>query len=763
MIFALRMATELARAKKLPLYVLFVDLMKAYDSVSRVGLRAILRAKGVPEQLIGLIRGFYDGKCAEVAVEGTVSESFDLCTGLGQGCCLAPLLFNVFLGAVMETWEQRGQDKLHWHYRIDGILRRHMDEGSLNKYATWESLMLHDLGYADDAAFITDTYQKLVSLVSDLQQHYFAWGLTMSVEKTEALITQGENPASIPVKPVEGATEVKFCNTFRYLGSQISKDQGCVSDIASRIDKARKAFWSLTQHVWDVRQLRLSVKLQVYRACVLSVLLYGAESWTTTFPCRRKLETFHMKCLRKIAHVSIWDQDRWHLNNQKLRQFLGVPTIVQLISQARLRWLGHLARMGPKRLPKRLLFGFLPGDMGTPTAVGRRSGKWLSFDLVNDLDNAGVPLHSWMQEARKNSGSDWRRTVYSVAMWFSPVQPGPNREVPVREAVASGSSQKHFPKQSFHSIVESCQNDLRARQGLSGFLDAEQQHGSVTGLYQKLNEWLASNCGPGWESMDAQELLEHLVASPDWEPYVSQAVDLGLFLGTIQTVQFLASNCGGRMEDVSAPAARDAADAAAPKAVRRRLRGKQTPPRAPVEPALVGDPVAPARAVPPPPPAPVVGVRAPKSRPTPSYRWYAAGAFVCSLCQRKFPSKGSLANHVNAIHTEGTFREEGFQCALCPRLFAREAKRTQHYTRDHCENTTALVCPHCRSVFPGERMLRLHMAQDHDVSPEQFPGPCPLCVARGDDLAPHMSTVLTFKRHRTAEHFRDFPIAVFRG
>ena len=93
MIFTLRMAIEVAQAKKLPLYVLFVDLMKAYDSVSRAGLWAILRANGVPEQLIGLIRGFYDGKRAEVAVEGTVSESFDLCTGLGQGCCLSPLLF----------------------------------------------------------------------------------------------------------------------------------------------------------------------------------------------------------------------------------------------------------------------------------------------------------------------------------------------------------------------------------------------------------------------------------------------------------------------------------------------------------------------------------------------------------------------------------------------------------------------------------------------------------------------------------------------
>ena len=52
--------------------------------------------------------------------------------------------------------------------------------------------------------------------------------------------------------------------------------------------------------------------------------------------------------------------------------------------------------MGPKRLPKRLLFGLLPADMGTPTAVGRRSGKWLSFDLVNDLEHAGVPLHFFL-------------------------------------------------------------------------------------------------------------------------------------------------------------------------------------------------------------------------------------------------------------------------------------------------------------------------------------------------------------------------------
>ena len=231
MVFTLRMAIELARAKKFPLYVLFADLMKAYDSVSRVGLWEIMRRKGVPGSLVELVRAFYDGKQASVAVEGSLSEMFELGTGLGQGCCLAPLLSNVFLSAVMEAWQAKDPDKLHCHYRIDGVLRRHMDEGSLDKDATWEDLMLHELGYADDAAFIIDTYVKWCELVVELQGHYSSWGLTMSVEKTEATVTEGAKPPDIRVQEVEGFDEIKFCDKFKYLGSQITTAQGCEVDI----------------------------------------------------------------------------------------------------------------------------------------------------------------------------------------------------------------------------------------------------------------------------------------------------------------------------------------------------------------------------------------------------------------------------------------------------------------------------------------------------------------------------------------------------
>ena len=62
MVFVLRMAQEIVRAKDHLLFVVFVDLVTAYDSVVRDGLWRILRIKGVPENLVALLKTFYEQK-----------------------------------------------------------------------------------------------------------------------------------------------------------------------------------------------------------------------------------------------------------------------------------------------------------------------------------------------------------------------------------------------------------------------------------------------------------------------------------------------------------------------------------------------------------------------------------------------------------------------------------------------------------------------------------------------------------------------------
>ena len=103
MIFTLRMALELARVKKIDLHVVFVDLMKAYDSVNRNGLCGILRAKGVLDTMLDLIKDFYTGKTARVSAEGELTDEFEIRTGLGQGCSMSTWLQSWKNGTILWT------------------------------------------------------------------------------------------------------------------------------------------------------------------------------------------------------------------------------------------------------------------------------------------------------------------------------------------------------------------------------------------------------------------------------------------------------------------------------------------------------------------------------------------------------------------------------------------------------------------------------------------------------------------------------------
>ena len=81
---------------------------------------------------------------------------------------------------------------------------------------------------------------------------------------------------------------------FVYLGSTISDTLSLDTDLNRRIGKASTTMSSLTKRVWKNRQITENPKIQVYRACVLSTLLYGSESWVLHARHEHKLNPFHL-------------------------------------------------------------------------------------------------------------------------------------------------------------------------------------------------------------------------------------------------------------------------------------------------------------------------------------------------------------------------------------------------------------------------------------------------------------------------------------
>ena len=71
---------------------------------------------------------------------------------------------------------------------------------------------------------------------------------------------------------------LKPVTEFIYLGSTLSNDSLIDKEITRRIALASTSFGRLKKRLWDQRGVRLQTKLKVYRAVVLSTLLYGSET-----------------------------------------------------------------------------------------------------------------------------------------------------------------------------------------------------------------------------------------------------------------------------------------------------------------------------------------------------------------------------------------------------------------------------------------------------------------------------------------------------
>jgi len=107
MVFSLRQLQEKSVEQSRPLYVVFIDLTKAFDTVSRSGLYNILKLLGCAETLLSILVAFRKNMKARVQFDGSVSKTFPICRGVKQGCVLAPTLLDIFFQLFLPTLSQR--------------------------------------------------------------------------------------------------------------------------------------------------------------------------------------------------------------------------------------------------------------------------------------------------------------------------------------------------------------------------------------------------------------------------------------------------------------------------------------------------------------------------------------------------------------------------------------------------------------------------------------------------------------------------------
>ena len=198
-----------------------------------------------------------------------------------------------------------------------------------------------------------------------------------------------------------GDYTLEVVEEFTYLGATVSSNLSLDSELNRRISKAAASMTRLPKRVWKNAMLTTNTKMRVYQACVTSILLYGSESWTPYTRQEHRLNTFHLRCLRKILGITWQDC----VPNKDVLERAGMPSMFALLTQRRLRWLGHVRRMEDGRIPKDLLYGEL--TTGT-RPIGR---PILRYKDVCRRDTTTSDINTATWEATATDRSSWRQTV----------------------------------------------------------------------------------------------------------------------------------------------------------------------------------------------------------------------------------------------------------------------------------------------------------------------------------------------------------------
>ena len=207
-----------------------------------------------------------------------------------------------------------------------------------------------------------------------------------------------ESPVPIHLFPEGEAIEV--VSHFQYLGSIVQDDCGMDTEINSRICKALSAFQSLSHILWHQHKIQTRTKVRFLNSVILPTLLYGLESSVLLEPFVRRHESFVVRCLRIILGISVRQRKR----HTTIRKMAKQQRISSILTQRRLRFLGHLSRMSEDRLPKQLL---VSAPVGGKRTAGGQKRRW--SDLVsNDLKQCNLS-RSWREQAQERDS--WRATI----------------------------------------------------------------------------------------------------------------------------------------------------------------------------------------------------------------------------------------------------------------------------------------------------------------------------------------------------------------
>ena len=211
-------------------------------------------------------------------------------------------------------------------------------------------------------------------------------------------------------------------------------------------------------HSLDFSPTIFDIKLKVYRSVVLPTLLYACEPWTVYQRHAKRLNHFHISCLRKLLKIK-W-QDR--IPDTEVLKRAGMQSIHTLLKLAQLRWTGQVTRMPDERFPKKILYGEL--QVGKRSHGGQK--KRYMDTLRAPLKDFSIPTESWEQIAQDRT--KWRGLIKRRAGEYESKRISKAEQKRAQRKARAKASPTELPSSDLSCSI--CNRQFRAKIGLISHL-----------------------------------------------------------------------------------------------------------------------------------------------------------------------------------------------------------------------------------------------------------------------------------------------------
>lgn len=257
-IFCLNAAIQINLSKnKGKVYALFIDFARAFSSIPHEKLWDKLLWLGVSSKIIRILKNLYDNFNTAIKTEHGYTEQIEITEGLGQGCILSPLLFNLYICDI---------ESFLYSTNLFGVKISH-------------DFQLQILSFADDMTVLGSTPGELQRKINRLYEYFENLSLIVNIDKTKIVIFRKGGNRGKNLTFWYGDKQIEIVSKYTYLGVPFYSTGVYCNTAKHFTDKGKAALGMLWKVICGGKMRSWSGRLKLFNSIVTSTTLYGSHIW----------------------------------------------------------------------------------------------------------------------------------------------------------------------------------------------------------------------------------------------------------------------------------------------------------------------------------------------------------------------------------------------------------------------------------------------------------------------------------------------------